>query len=269
MLLLNGSILLVGLGTPLANADQACDVGSEPLRIVPPMPRKDAAGLSRIVAALLDQHGKIPAPPPTNAFEHVLWEKVAYLASDDVRARAFEELRTRVGLSPRAILDAKPSTLSQIVRIGGAIGVEDRVRHMQDAAAFVADTFDGSLDKALRLPRRDAMRALRKIHGVGEPGAEKILLLTRTERILALDSNGARVLVRIGYGADDRNYSAMYRSVREATTAELVPRFDWLIDAHLVLRRHGQTICKTSAPRCAECSVRAECAFAGAQARGS
>ena len=233
------------------------------------MPPKDANKLRRVVGALLDQHGRIPAPPPANAFEHVLWEKVAYLAADDVRTRAFEELRTRVGLSPQDILDAKPSTLRQIARIGGAIGVEDRVRHMQDAAAFVADTFDGSLDKALRLPRRDAMRALRKIHGVGEPGAETILLFTRTERLLPLDSNGARVLVRIGYGVDDKNYSAMYRSVREATTPELVPRFDWLIDTHLVLRHHGKMICKTSAPRCGECSVRAECAFARASARRS
>jgi len=233
------------------------------------MPPKDANKLTRVVGTLLDQHGRIPAPPPADAFEHVLWEKVAYLATDDVRTRAFEELRARVGLSPQAILDAKPSTLRQVARVGGAVGVDDRVRHMQDAAAFVVDTFDGSLDRALRLPRRDAMRALRKIHGVGEPGAEKILLFTRTERLLPLDSNGARVLVRIGYGADDKNYSAMYRSVREATTPELVPRFEWLIDAHLVLRHHGKTICKTSAPRCAECSVRSECTFAGARAKRS
>ena len=258
-----------GLITPLANADQACDVGGEPSSFLPLMPRKDANKLTRVVGALLDQHGKIAAPPPVNAFEHVLWEKVAYLATDDVRTRAFEELRTRVGLSPRDILDAKPSTLREVARIGGAIGVDDRVRHMQDAAVFVVDTFEGSLDKALRLPRRDAMRALRKIHGVGEPGAEKILLFTRTERLLPLDSNGARLLVRIGYGADDKNYSTMYKSVRDAAAPELVPRFDWLIDAHLVLRRHGQTICKTSAPRCAECSVRAECAFAGATLRRS
>jgi endonuclease III len=257
------------LRNPLANADQACDVGSEPSSILPPMPRKDAARLTRVVAALLDQHGKIPVPPPANAFELVLWEKVAYLASDDVRARAFEELRARVGLSPQDILDATPSTLRQVARIGGAIGVDDRVRHMQDAAAFVVDTFDGSLDNALRLPRRDAIRALRKIHGVGEPGAEKILLFTRTDRLLPLDSNGARVLVRVGYGADDKNYSTMYRSVREATTPELIRRFEWLIDAHLVLRHHGKTICKTSAPRCDECSLRAECAFAGARARRS
>src|SRR5262249_33926328 len=96
---------------------------------------------------------------------------------------------------------------------------------------------------------------------------EKILLFTRTARLLPLDSNGARVLVRIGYGTDDKNYSAMYRSVRDATTPELVPRFEWLVDAHLVLRRHGQSVCKTTAPRCAECSVRIECNFGGSRSR--
>ena len=80
--------------------------------------------------------------------------------------------------------------------------------------------------------------------------------------MLPVDSNGARTAVRLGYGADHKNYSTMYRSVREAAATELRNDFDWLIDAHLVLRRHGQEICKTSAPRCEICSVRSDCPYA-------
>jgi len=216
---------------------------------------------------LLEQHGRQAAPPAPTAFALVLWEKVAYLAPDARRAEAFEMLRTRVGLTPKAILAAKPTVLREIAAVGGKVEVESRVRNMQEAAALVADDLGGSLDTVLEMSHRDAVRALRRIHGIGEPGAERILLLMRGWRGLPLESNGARVMVRLGYGADHKNYSTMYKSVRESAAPELRDDFDWLIDAHLVLRRHGQEVCKTSAPRCEMCSVRADCAYAAARRR--
>jgi len=222
--------------------------------------------LHRLVARLLDQHGPQKPPPADTAFALVLWEKVAYLAPDARRAEAFEMLRKGVGLTPQAILAAKPSLLREIAAVGGKVEIENRARNMQVAAAIVIDEFEGSLDNVLRLPHRDAMRALQRFHGIGEPGAERILLLMRAQKVLPLDSNGARTMVRLGYGADHKNYSTMYRSVRDAAAKELRDDFDWLIDAHLVLRRHGQDVCKTSAPRCEMCSLRAECAYAAARA---
>jgi endonuclease III len=229
------------------------------------MARRSPPNPQRVIARLLDQHGRQAPPPADTAFALVLWEKVAYLAPDQRRAEAFEMLRTRVGLTPQAILGAKPSVLRQIAAVGGKIEIDKRVQHMQDAAALVIDEFGGSLDTVLRLPHREAMRALQRFYGIGEPGAERILLLTRTQRLLPLDSNGLRSMVRLGYGKDHKNYSTMYRSVRDTLAGELRDDFDWLIDAHLVLRRHGQDVCKSSAPRCEICSVRDECAHAGAR----
>jgi endonuclease III len=125
----------------------------------------------------------------------------------------------------------------------------------------VIDAFGGSLDSVLLSPQPDAMRALQRIYGIGEPGAERILMLTRARYVLALDSNGARTLCRIGYGTDHRNYSTMYRSVRAAVTPEIVRDSDWLSDAHLLTRRHGQEVCKTSAPRCEICVLRSLCSY--------
>jgi endonuclease III len=231
------------------------------------MARRSPRRLQRVVARLLDQHGRQAPPPSDTAFALVLWEKVAYLASDQRRAEAFEMLRKRVGLSPQAILAAKPSVLREIAAVGGKVESDKRAGNMQDAAAIVIDEFGGSLDTVLRLPHRDAMRALQRFYGIGEPGAERILLLTRTQRLLPLDSNGVRTMVRLGYGVDHRNYSTTYRSIRDAAAKELRDDFDWLIDAHLVLRRHGQDVCKTSAPRCEMCSVRDECAYAAARGK--
>ena len=232
------------------------------------MVRPSPPRLQRVVARLLEQHGR-PAPPPADtAFGLVLWEKVAYLAPDERRAQAFELLRKRVGLTPEAILASKPSVLREIAAVGGRVEIDKRARNMQVAAALVMDEFGGALDNVLRLPHREAMRALQRFYGIGEPGAERILLLMRAQRVLPLDSNGARTMVRLGYGADHKSYSTMYRSVRDAAAGELLDDFDWLIGAHLVLRRHGQDVCKASAPRCEICSVRSECAYAEARAPG-
>jgi endonuclease-3 len=79
---------------------------------------------------------------------------------------------------------------------------------------------------------------------------------------LPLESNGLRVLTRIGYGRFHlKNYGAMYRSVQEAIAPELPGKSDRLARAHLLLRTHGKTICKDGQPQCHECPVEGGCAF--------
>ena len=80
---------------------------------------------------------------------------------------------------------------------------------------------------------------------------------------LPLESNGLRVLVRIGYGNPQaKNYGAMYKSAQESVAAELPKGADELTRAHLLLRTHGRTLCKDANPQCFECPVAKHCAFA-------
>lgn len=225
------------------------------------MAQRPVTKLVRIIRALRRVYGAPILPPPKNAFELILWEKVAYLATDERRAKAFESLRRKIGLTPEAILAAKPALLEKAIAEGGVVGFAERVKHIQDSAAMVIDDFGGSIESGLEGTFAEAKRALQRFYGVGEPGAEKILLFTRSHPVLPLDSNGARTLLRIGYGSDSKNYSKMYRSVRDSASTETKSDFDWLIDAHLLLQRHGREVCKTSAPRCELCVVREECRY--------
>jgi endonuclease-3 len=101
---------------------------------------------------------------------------------------------------------------------------------------------------------------------IGEPGAEKILLFAHAHPLLAPDSNGLRVLLRLGYGKEGRNYPQSYRSVREATLPELRQDCDWLISLHELLRLHGRMLCRRSSPRCGECPLAQICEFASNRA---
>src|SRR5712691_8016567 len=92
----------------------------------------------------------------------------------------------------------------------------------------------------LVLPLAQARRALMRFPGVGAPGAEKILLLGRSHPVLGLDSNGVRVLTRVGVVKEESSYAATYRNVQSYVSAYSDRGFDWLIRAHQLLLQHGQ-----------------------------
>lgn len=219
----------------------------------PPQPKLD-----RLLGLLQSHYGPISPPPTQNAFELVVWEKAAYLTTDERRAVVFNRLRQRVGLTPDALLNADRGLIIEVLATGG-MNAAERASNLIAAAEMVVGEFDGSLDAVCARPLADAKKQLRRIRGIADPGAEKILLLTRTHPVLGLDSNGLRVLTRLGYGTAAKSYAATYRSATESALAELGDDIERLIETHLVLRHHGQAVCKTSAPRCGACAVSASC----------
>jgi endonuclease III len=100
-----------------------------------------------------------------------------------------------------------------------------------------------------------------KVSRIGDPGAEKILLFAGVLPVLALESNGLRVLLRIGFGKEDKNYSTTYCSVQAAASDGLPTDCEWLTRAHLLLRQHGKELCKTTKPNCEACPVRSFCRY--------
>jgi endonuclease-3 len=216
--------------------------------------------LERIVDDLGRHYGPPVPPPVSDPLQMILWENVAYLADDEARAAAYALLERRVGTDPRAILAAPDEALLEVARAGG-IMAERRPAKIRDVAEIVVAEFDGDLSRLVAGPLDKAKRGLRKFPGIGEPGAEKILLFARRQPILALDSNGLRVLSRLGFGEERKSYAATYRSVQEAASREIRADFDRLITTHLLLRRHGRTLCKTNAPVCERCPVRDHCRY--------
>ena len=222
--------------------------------------RRGAATLSGILASLKRLYGKPPRPLATGLFAQILYENVAYLASDARRADAFRLLSERIGLSPRSILQAPDELLCEIGRRG--ILPTAAAEKLRESARTAEEEFGGDLDGALRkLPLAQAKKALRRFPSIGEPGAEKILVFAGRLRALGLDSNGLRVLLRLGYGREGKSYAATYRSAEEAVAPELPSGRTALVEASQLLRRHGQELCKTNRPRCKACPVRVDCLY--------
>jgi endonuclease-3 len=213
-----------------------------------------------IIQRLRKAYGRPKAPPTSDPLELIFWENAAYLLKDERRQQAFDLLRERVGLKPREILSAKPAALLEIAKLGG-MRPEVRVERWLRIAHLVATEFGGDLAGVVRLPLSQAKKALQKFPCIGEPGAEKILLFSKSYAVPGLDSNGLRVLVRFGYGQEQKNYSATYRSVREAVASQIPGKCEPLIEAHQLLRRHGMEHCKYSAPICRGCPLTDACRY--------
>jgi len=144
-----------------------------------------------------------------------------------------------VGIEPGQILSATDETLLQVVA-----GMQPLVRVSR-------------LRRCARLALAGA--PWRDFPSIGPPGVDRIRLFTGQEPVLALDSNGLRVLVRWGYGATFADYAKSYRSVQEAAMQELDGDVEVLIRAHLLLRRHGKTLCRRTRPTCRDCPVVSTC----------
>jgi endonuclease-3 len=221
--------------------------------------------LSQLVMLLRRHYGAPEPPPACGPFELVLWENACYLLTDERRTEVFDGLRDQVGLNPTAIRDASDDVLLPLAKRGG-MRPETRVFRWREIARITLEQFDGNLDSILTKPYAEARRALKLFPNIGEPGAEKILLLCGIASGLPLESNGLRVLVRIGYGRQQKDYGRTYRSVEDDLAPDLPRAAAPLVEASLLLRTHGKTLCKDKAPLCSECPVATGCDYAAQRA---
>jgi endonuclease III len=217
-----------------------------------------AARLVRQLDLLEQLHGPPARPAPRGALQWILWENAAYLQPDEKHARAYRELARKTGLTADGIDSLPPHELAAWARLGGMLP-ERRVEKLRAIAALVQERFGGDLDAALDGPLAKARAALKRFPGIGAPGADKILLFTGRHPLLALESNGLRVLLRLGYAPEGKSYAASYAGVQRALAPLAKRGIGWLQRAHGLLRRHGRELCKHSAPRCDACPLAAQC----------
>jgi endonuclease-3 len=195
----------------------------------------------------------------TDPLALIVWENVGYLVDGARRQALFEEFRGRIGLDARAIASAPQATLLDIAERGG-MNPPERARRLRAIAERIVETCDGDLAAELKaLPTPKARALLKSFPAIADPGADKILLFGGYDLRPALDSNGLRVLVRLGFCTERASYTTTYREGVEAVRAQGVMDRDWLIAAWVALREHGKALCKRAEPICMACPVEAGC----------
>jgi len=133
--------------------------------------------LQQILLLLKKRHGEVKPPLwGRDPLPFLYLEAVGYLCTDDKRLAAFTALRDRGGLAPKAALAAPMPVLATICRIGGLFP-DKRAERLKEIAALVLDEFNGDLTSVLSWDYATARKALQKFPMIGEPGADRILML--------------------------------------------------------------------------------------------
>jgi endonuclease III related protein len=135
-------------------------------------------------------------------------------------------------------------------------GVRQAIRRSDRTIATAAGRFE------------EVRRCLKRFPGISDPGADHILLFARAAPVAAVPSSCPHVLVRIVHGLERENYAIAYRESREVLEAGTPREFDARQRGYLLLKAHGQQICKRK-PLCDQCPVRPDCRYAAGVDRGS
>jgi endonuclease III len=198
---------------------------------------------------------------PVDPYEFLIWWHCGYPASDATCSKGWASLKERFGVSPEELLKAKPTALISALKAGGLIP-ELRAERIRLIATEVGRTFGGSLVRAFeKMPLNDIRCALKRLPGIADPGADRILLFGRIAAIAAVPSNATQVPVRMRVGAVPASYTRNYREGQRLIETEVNPGFEARQRAYLLLKVHGQSLCKRSIPDCAACHIANTCAF--------
>jgi endonuclease III len=189
-----------------------------------------------------------------------VWWYCGYPASDAACSKGWNSLISEIGINPNKLLSAKPAKLTAAIKPGGMVP-ELRAQHMYELAFSVENEFGGDLRAALVGPVNKARKLLKSFHGVADPGADRILLFARLSPVAAVPSNCTGVLLRILKKSEGKNYSAIYREEQRVIASELPETFGARSRAYLLLKHHGQQLCKRTNPKCAECPLMPNCAY--------
>ncbi len=221
---------------------------------------KPAGKLARILDRLEKSYGKLSAPWPLDPYEIIVWTNCGYPASDAKCNRGFAALKGEIGVKPEQILKARKAKLARVLRDSTMIPQLGAER-LKEIARMVQQEYGGDLRAAILGALPAARKSLKKFPVIGDPGADKTLLFTNIEPLAAVPSNCLEVPLRLGFGEEDKNYARSYKSIQQALAAGLPETFAARQRAYLLLKRHGQEICKRSKPLCERCPLTEDCAY--------
>jgi len=220
--------------------------------------------MSEPLPAILDRleqaHGPQQPHWPTEPYEFLIWWHCGYPASDAACARGWEALNRVTGIEPAEILDAGTAKLAGALKAGGMVP-ELRAMRLIEIAQRVQREFGGDLRSALTGTLPNVRKALQKFPNIAGPGADRILLFGGLAPVPAVPSNCPHVLVRILRGPERENYGASYQYAQKAIEAATPAAFDARTRAYLLLKCHGQELCKRTNPKCDHCPVKGFCAY--------
>jgi endonuclease III len=226
-----------------------------------------AASVPDILEQLEAHYGARKTSWPTEPYAFLIWWHCGYPASDAACQRGWDSLKKSVGIDPESILAASSEKLTRALAPGGMVP-ERRAERLKQIAARIVDEFGGDLRGRLVGPLAHTRKLLKSFPNIADPGADRILLFAGISPIAAVPSNCPHVLVRIALGRERESYSVTYREAQRLIEETVPENIAARGRAYLLIKHHGQELCKRTNPGCDRCPVNSSCAMFAGKSRG-
>src|SRR6478672_141832 len=197
--------------------------------------------MAEIVDRLRAAYGAPAARTRLPALDELVLTILSQNTSDLNCERAYARMRERFP-TWEDVRDAPEAGLVEALRPGGlAVQKAPRIQ----AALRDMDRLD--LEWLGGLPADEAMRWLVALPGVGPKTASCVLLFSLDVPVMPVDTHIHRIALRVGLIPAGTTADAAHALLTEMTPP------DRMLEAHLLLIRHGRTTCTARRPRCEEC----------------
>jgi endonuclease-3 len=161
--------------------------------------------------------------------------------------RAFENLRKKFPITPKALARARVEEIEDCLRTAGLYRNKSKV--IRNISRIVNQRFDGSLDFVYFMPMDEARKTLMEFPGVGPKTADVVLLFCASKPTVPVDTHVFRVSKKLGFADANTDYEGIRMSLQTLFSPE-----DYLA-VHLLLISLGRKYCKARNTLCWTCPV--------------
>jgi endonuclease III len=209
-----------------------------------------------VIDQILDRLLAAGGPPPGHrrlpAVDELVLTILSQNTSDQNRDRAYAAMRERFP-TWEAVRDADPAALADVLRPGGL--ADQKAPRIRAVLARVSGGAAPDLEWLGNLEPEEAIAWLVALPGVGVKTASCVLLFSFGAAVMPVDTHVHRIAGRLGLIPP----GASADRAHELLTAATPPAR--MLEAHLLLIRHGRTICTARRPRCGECPLLDLCPY--------
>lgn len=197
--------------------------------------------MSEIIDRLEAEYGKAVLRTRRPALDELVLTILSQNTSDRNSDLAYARMRERFP-TWEDVRDAPEAELVEALRPGGlAVQKAPRIQ------AVLRDLEELDLEWLGGLPVDEAMRWLVALPGVGPKTASCVLLFSLDVPVMPVDTHIHRIALRVGLVPAGTTADAAHALLTEMTPPGR------MLEAHLLLIRHGRTTCTARRPRCEEC----------------
>jgi endonuclease-3 len=200
-----------------------------------------------VIELILDRLAAAGPPPGHRrlpAVDELVLTILSQNTSDLNRDRAYAVMRGRFP-TWEAVRDADPAALADALRPGGL--ADQKAPRIQAVLRLVSAGAVPDLEWLGELAPAEAIEWLVQLPGVGVKTASCVLLFSFGAPVMPVDTHVHRVAGRLGLIPPGTSAERAYDLLTAATPPAR------MLEAHLLLIRHGRAVCTARRPRCAEC----------------